>query len=1072
MYWFAFQSKNQRRWFVTLAMTLVLLGLVLFLRTDQQTSAAVPDAIASDPIPMLQVIVRGEGESADLAAAIMQHGGTVMSELALIESVVAEVPADQIHALANDSRVQQVTLDAPVHGREELYTAALNSDIIVTGSELPHQVYVPFVTVSADSASNQQRTTVETDQQLAAQSPAHAIYTDSIANPWRLTEWAEIDLASTAGSHPVEGQAMAVTFSQGWDGLMLSPNSAELIANYDTLSFWLHGGDAGGQTMWLRGDGSSDWASSSVMLSAEADQWNYYEIPLSSLTTSGEINGLIWQNMRGSAQPTFYLDNVQLVRQGGDSAETGRSSIQNGLNYRYYYGYWQSVPEFDFYTPRYQGVHNNINLDVRNRNQFFGVDFNGYLFVPQDGVYTFYLTSDEGSKLWINNQLVVDNDGLHAATELSGSITLESGFHAIEVGYFQLYGANTLSLEYAGPSITRQPLPDSALYASDPVAVDGRGGIMREWWVNVTGGEIQSLTSHVNYPGYPAGTAYPTSFETPLDWGVDYGSRMRGYLYPPVDGYYRFWVSGDDNSELWLSSSENPANRSLIAYSNQVSWRDWDAQPNQQSALIYLTSDQRYYIEGLQKDSSGGDHLSVAWQIPNGVRELINGDYLSPLIPQAGDVNNIDPLGYLRALDIDDVQDAGVMGNGVNVAYLDTGVNPTIVNTTFSNWLVNIGGEDPNGHGTLMAAIGHSNEVIDGQMLGVAPNANVMSYARLDETGKGSYSAVVSGLDLIALQDVDVVNLSLQGPVLGPYWQNPLNQAVEALWEDGVVVIVAAGNTGPFAGSITTPGNDPLVITVGAYTDHYSPLELADDYIPPFSATGPTEMGFVKPDLVAPGAHLLAPLHATSAFALDPATTQTADGYYVSSGTSAAAAFTSGVVALMLEKNPDLTPDEVKYRLLSTADPIVQSGSDGDTTFSIFQQGTGRIDPYQAVFANINGAANVGMEAGGTYLGPTVYDEERQGYVLVDEHRNPLPVGADYFWDGGWAYSGGWAFSGSWTWSGGWAFSGSWTWSGGWAFSGTYFSNSNYYWNTTHYWSGSYYWSGNDYWIGVTHSRD
>src|SRR5690606_26426857 len=130
----------------------------------------------------------------------------------------------------------------------------------------------------------------------------------------------------------------------------------------------------------------------------------------------------------------------------------------------------------------------------------------------------------------------------------------------------------------------------------------------------------------------------------------------------------------------------------------------------------------------------------------------------------------------------------------------------------------------------------------------------------LDAEGKGSYVDVIEGLNWV-LQNKDaynirVVNLSLVSGIDTPYWADPINQAVEALWEAGVVVVAAAGNGGPDPLTISAPGNDPFVITVGAYTDNFTPDDESDDYITPFSGAGPTETGFVKPDVVAPGAHM------------------------------------------------------------------------------------------------------------------------------------------------------------------------------------------------------------------------
>ena len=89
-----------------------------------------------------------------------------------------------------------------------------------------------------------------------------------------------------------------------------------------------------------------------------------------------------------------------------------------------------------------------------------------------------------------------------------------------------------------------------------------------------------------------------------------------------------------------------------------------------------------------------------------------------------------------------------------------------------------------------------------------------------------------------------------------PYWADPYNLAVMAAWKAGIVVIASAGNDGPDPLSVGVPGNTPYIITVGAFTDNYTPDDMGDDYIPPFSAAGPTLDAFVKPDVIAPGAHV------------------------------------------------------------------------------------------------------------------------------------------------------------------------------------------------------------------------
>src|SRR5215471_4296560 len=125
--------------------------------------------------------------------------------------------------------------------------------------------------------------------------------------------------------------------------------------------------------------------------------------------------------------------------------------------------------------------------------------------------------------------------------------------------------------------------------------------------------------------------------------------------------------------------------------------------------------------------------------------------------------------------------------------------------------------------------------------------------------------------------------------------------------------------------TITVPGNTPYVITVGAMTDNYTPTNPADDGVTSFSSTGPTYEGFIKPDVVAPGGHLIGSMNAgTMTIPLKYPQFATANNtMFVMSGTSQAAAVVSGVVALVIQANPTLTPDQVKCRVMASASGLV-----------------------------------------------------------------------------------------------------------------------------------------------------
>jgi hypothetical protein len=137
-----------------------------------------------------------------------------------------------------------------------------------------------------------------------------------------------------------------------------------------------------------------------------------------------------------------------------------------GLDYRYYEGNWSNLPNFDALTAIKGGTVANFDLTPRNRPDNFGFRFTGYVNVPSDGTYTFYTTSDDGSKLYIGSTEVVNNDGLHGARERSGTIGLKAGKHAITVPFFEATVGEVLTVSYGGPGLTKQAIPASALSRS------------------------------------------------------------------------------------------------------------------------------------------------------------------------------------------------------------------------------------------------------------------------------------------------------------------------------------------------------------------------------------------------------------------------------------------------------------------------------------------------------------------------------------------------------------------------------------------------------------------------------
>jgi len=139
-----------------------------------------------------------------------------------------------------------------------------------------------------------------------------------------------------------------------------------------------------------------------------------------------------------------------------------------GLSYAVYEGLWAWLPEFDLLSPVSTGTVANIDLSVRTRDDDIGIAFLGYIDIPADGPYTFYLMADTAASLWIHDSNLIDNDFGYEATEVNATINLGAGLHPITLYYRHTIGSHVLEFEYSGASLTRQPVPASVLFRIGP----------------------------------------------------------------------------------------------------------------------------------------------------------------------------------------------------------------------------------------------------------------------------------------------------------------------------------------------------------------------------------------------------------------------------------------------------------------------------------------------------------------------------------------------------------------------------------------------------------------------------
>jgi serine protease AprX len=292
-----------------------------------------------------------------------------------------------------------------------------------------------------------------------------------------------------------------------------------------------------------------------------------------------------------------------------------------------------------------------------------------------------------------------------------------------------------------------------------------------------------------------------------------------------------------------------------------------------------------------------------------------------------------------------------VTGKGVDVALLDSGVAPVdgldapgqIVqgpDLSFDSQNPDLAHLDTFGHGTHMAGIIAGRDASPSaagpggdasNFAGIAPNARIVNVKLADASGATDVSQVIAGIDWAVEHahdpgfNIRVINLSFGTSSNQSYLLDPLAHAAEVAWRNGIVVVAAAGNGGTAAGRLADPAIDPYVIAVGS-DDAKGTRDVWDDVIADYSSRGD---GTRNPDVVAPGSHVQS-LRVPGSFIDDRFGTGAGSinaRFIRGSGTSQAAAVVTGAVALLLEQRPNLTPDQVKLLLTSTARAMPSAGS-------------------------------------------------------------------------------------------------------------------------------------------------
>ncbi len=165
-------------------------------------------------------------------------------------------------------------------------------------------------------------------------------------------------------------------------------------------------------------------------------------------------------------------DNFQYTIDDGHNHPTETIVTVNvgwGVNYEYFQGHWNSLPDFINSNPVDTGISHNFSLEKRLRDNNFGFRYFAQIKVPTTGSYQFFLTSDDGSQLLIDNKLIINNDGIHGALTKNNTLSLNVGLHRFEVLFFQATGGQQLKVEWQGPGVERQIISSNALRLADPI---------------------------------------------------------------------------------------------------------------------------------------------------------------------------------------------------------------------------------------------------------------------------------------------------------------------------------------------------------------------------------------------------------------------------------------------------------------------------------------------------------------------------------------------------------------------------------------------------------------------------
>ena len=337
------------------------------------------------------------------------------------------------------------------------------------------------------------------------------------------------------------------------------------------------------------------------------------------------IPGYYWIfGINGAGVPTVgHTINISVSTDANTTSIAGNGTVA----FEYYEGTWFGLPDFDSLTPTSTGNIDGFNLSPAQRSDEFAIRFKSKIIIPEDGLYTFYTSSDDGSELFIDGQLVVDNNGIHAVAEQSGTISLTAGLHDIEVGYLEYQGGQSLSVSWEGPSFPKKDISSDltiGLAELPTTPTTSESGINYEYyegsWNSLPDFDTLTPVSTGNIDSFTLQPALRDDF---------FAFRFVAQIEVAQDGNYSFYTASDDGTQLFINSQlvlDNDGLHPVV----------------EQSGTISLDAG-RHDIEVTYFERTGGQALQVSWSGPGFSRQeitnaIVGTEPADPAAPTTGPV--------------------------------------------------------------------------------------------------------------------------------------------------------------------------------------------------------------------------------------------------------------------------------------------------------------------------------------------------------------------------------------------------------------------------------------------------